>query len=133
MPTGKVKWYDAAKGFGFVSRDDGEGDVFVPKASLPAGVEELKAGTRLDFGVVDSRRGQQAMTVRVIDAPKSVVAAQAELKRRDPDQLHGMIEDMVKVLESAVQNDLRRGKYPDRKTAQKVAELMHAVARDLEI
>jgi CspA family cold shock protein len=73
------------------------------------------------------------MTVHLIDAPKSVVAAQAELKRRDPDQLHGMIEDMVKVLETAVQADLRRGKYPDRKTSQKVAELMHAVARDLEI
>ena len=132
MPTGKIKWYDAAKGFGFVSRDDGEGDVFVPKAALPAGVDDLKPGARIEFGVVDSRRGQQAMTVHIIDAPKSVVAAQAELKRRDPDQLHGMIEDMVKVLESTVQADLRRGRYPDRKTATKIAEIVHAVARELE-
>ena len=36
MPTGKVKFYDKDKGFGFVARDDG-GDVFVPKAALPAG------------------------------------------------------------------------------------------------
>ena len=50
MPTGKVKFYDKDKGFGFVSRDDG-GDVFVPKAALPTGVEELKAGARVEFGV----------------------------------------------------------------------------------
>lgn len=132
MPTGKVKWYDAAKGFGFVSRDDGEGDVFVPKAALPSGVEELKAGTRLEFGIVDSRRGQQALSVRVLDAPASLAKAAAAAKRRSPDELHGMIEDMVKVLESTVQKDLRQGRYPDRKTAQKIAEIVHAVARELE-
>ena len=37
MPTGKVKWYDAAKGFGFLTTDEG-GDVFVRSDSLPAGV-----------------------------------------------------------------------------------------------
>ncbi|CAA9323890.1 MAG: Cold shock protein of CSP family _ SCO4325 [uncultured Frankineae bacterium] len=50
MPTGKVKFYDKDKGFGFVSRDDG-GDVFVPKSALPSGVDELKAGARVEFGV----------------------------------------------------------------------------------
>lgn len=45
MPTGKVKWYDAEKGFGFLSQEDGE-DVYVRSSALPAGVEGLKAGQR---------------------------------------------------------------------------------------
>ena len=44
MPTGKVKWYDAEKGFGFLSQDDG-GDVYVGAAALPDGVTTLKAGS----------------------------------------------------------------------------------------
>ena len=45
MPSGKVKWYDAGKGFGFLSRDEGE-DVFVRADALPEGVASLKAGSR---------------------------------------------------------------------------------------
>ena len=44
-----------------------------------------------------------------------------------------MVEDMIKVLEAKVQPDLRRGRYPDRKAAQKIAQLVHAVARELEV
>ena len=55
MPTGKVKWYDAEKGFGFLSREDGE-DVYVRATSLPEGVTTLKAGTRVEFGVLSGRR-----------------------------------------------------------------------------
>ena len=98
MPTGRVKWYDAAKGFGFVTSDEG-GDVFLSKAALPAGVAELKTGQRVEFGLVDSRKGAQAMGVKLIDAPPSL----AELRRRPADQLHSMIEDMIKVLEQQVQ------------------------------
>jgi CspA family cold shock protein len=123
-----VKWYDAAKGFGFVTSDEG-GDVFLPKGALPTGTADLKAGQRLEFGVVDSRKGAQAMGVKVIDAPPSI----AQLRRRPADELHGMVEDMIKVLEAKIQPDLRRGKYPDKRTSEKVAQLVHAVARELEI
>ena len=128
MPTGRVKWYDAAKGFGFVTSDEG-GDVFLPKGALPTGTADLKAGQRLEFGVVDSRKGAQAMGVKVLDAPPSI----AQLRRRPADELHGMVEDMIKVIEARIQPDLRRGKYPDKRTAEKVAQLVHAVARELEI
>ena len=48
MPTGKVKWYDTEKGFGFVASDEGE-DVFVHASALPAGVPDLKPGSRVEF------------------------------------------------------------------------------------
>lgn len=128
MPTGRVKWYDAAKGFGFVTSDEG-GDVFLPKGALPTGTADLKAGQRLEFGVVDSRKGAQAMGVKVLDAPPSM----AELRRRPAEELHGMVEDMIKVIEARIQPDLRRGKYPDKRTSEKIAQLVHAVARELEI
>jgi cold shock protein len=127
VPTGRVKWYDTEKGFGFLTRDDG-GDVFVRKAALPSGVAELRAGQRVDFGIVESRRGDQALAVKVLESPASVV----ELRRRPPEELHGLIEDMIKVLEAKVMPDLRRGRFPDKKTAKKYAELVHAVAKELE-
>ncbi|GLZ80631.1 cold-shock protein CspA [Actinorhabdospora filicis] len=129
MPTGRVKWYDTEKGFGFISRDDGTGDVFVHKAALPEGVEALTPGQRLDFGVMDTRRGVQAMTVKILEAPPSVAAAQ----RRSPEELNSLIEDMIKVLEMKVLPSLRRGRHPDRKATAKIAEVVHAVARELEV
>ncbi len=127
MPTGRVKWYDTDKGFGFLTSDEG-GDVFVHKAALPAGTDALKPGQRVEFGVVESRRGSQALSVRLLDAPPSL----KELRRRPPEELHGLIEDMIKVLEAKVQPELRRGRYPDRRATGKIAELMHAVASELE-
>ncbi|BCJ32830.1 cold-shock protein CspA [Actinocatenispora thailandica] len=127
MPTGRVKWYDAEKGFGFLTQDEG-GDVFVHKAALPAGAAALKPGQKVEFGVVEGRKGNQALSVRLLDAPPSL----SELRRRPPEELHGLIEDMIKVLEAKVQPGLRHGRYPDRKASAKIAELVHAVARELE-
>lgn len=126
MPTGKVKFFDKDKGFGFVSRDDG-GDVFVPKSALPAGTEELKAGTRVEFGVAAGKRGEQALSVRVLDAPPTIAGA-----RRSADELQGMVEDTIKLLEVRVQPSLRRGKHPDRDTGRRIAQILRAVAAELE-
>lgn len=126
VPTGKVKWFDAEKGFGFLSRDDG-GDVFVHTSALPSGVTALTPGQRVEFGVAEGKRGEQALSVRILEQAPSLAAA----ARRPPEELHGMIEDMIKLLD-VVQNDLRRGRYPDRKTAKKIGEVVHAVAREIE-
>jgi CspA family cold shock protein len=126
MPTGKVKFYDRNKGFGFVARDDG-GDVFVPKAALPAGVEELKAGTRLEFGVAAGKRGEQALSVRVLDAPPTLAAA-----RRPVEELQGMVEDLMKLLELRVAPTLRRGRKVEPETGKRVAQILRAIATELE-
>jgi len=126
MPTGKVKFYDRDTGFGFVARDDG-GDVFVPKAALPAGVEELKAGTRLEFGVAAGKRGEQALSVRVLDAPPTLAAA-----RRPVEQLQGMVEDLMKLLELKVAPTLRRGRQVEPETGKRVAQILRAIATELE-
>ena len=127
MPTGRVKWFDPERGFGFLSRDDG-GDVFVHKAALPDGMTALKPGDKVEFGVAEGRRGEQALSVQVMTAAPRLATAQ----RRDPQELHGMIEDMIQLLDT-VQRELRRGKYPDKRAAQKVAKVVHAVASELEV
>ena len=126
MPIGKVKWFSPEKGFGFLARDDGE-DVFVHRDALPAGVTELKPGQRVEFGVAQGRRGEQALSVRVLDPLPSLVKAQ----RKPPDELAVIVEDLIKLLDG-VSNSLHRGRHPDRAASRKVATVLRAVADDLE-
>ena len=135
VPTGKVKWYSAEKGFGFVSQEEGE-DVYVGSSALPAGVQELKAGQKVEFGIAAGRRGPQALSLKVIEPPPSVARARREASapehKHTPDELHGMVEDMITLLEGSVQPELRKGKYPDRKTARRISEVVKAVAQELD-
>jgi cold shock protein len=126
VPSGKVKWYDADKGFGFLTRDDG-GEVFVHSSALPSGVTALKSGQRVEFGVIEGRRGQQAMQVQVLDAPPSVSRA----KRKKPDEMVIIVEDLIKLLDG-ISNTYRRGKQPESRDAHKIAAVLRAVADDLD-
>jgi CspA family cold shock protein len=126
VPTGKVKWFDAERGFGFIASEDGD-EVFLHASALPAGVQAPKPGTRVDFGVADGRRGPQALSVKVLDPLPSVVKAH----RKPADDMAIIVEDLIKVLDN-VGNGLRRGRYPEKSAATKVATLLRAVADDLE-
>ncbi|MBB5934612.1 cold-shock protein [Streptomyces zagrosensis] len=127
MPTGKVKWFNSEKGFGFLSRDDG-GDVFVHSSVLPEGVEALKPGQRVEFGVVAGNRGDQALSVTILDPTPSVAAAQ----RRKPDELASIVQDLTTFLENVTQQ-LERGRYPDKAQGHTIAGMLRAVADQLDV
>jgi CspA family cold shock protein len=130
VPTGKVKWYDTDKGFGFLTRDDG-GDVYVRRDALPQGVPSLKPGSRVEFGIVEGRKGEQALTVKLLDALPSVAQNVAHNNRKSADDMAIIVEDLIKLLDG-VGNQLRRGRYPDRSMAKKTAAVLRAVAGDLD-
>ena len=132
MPTGKVKFFNAEKGFGFVAGDSGEGDVFVPASALPAGVEGLRGGQRIEFSIAEGRRGAQAMAVRLLDPAPSVSAGRKVRDRKPADEMVVIVEDVIRLLDD-VSEGLRRGHYPDRSHGNKVAQVLRAVAGDLEL
>ena len=128
MPTGKVKWYDSDKGYGFLARDDG-GEVFVHSSALPAGTTALRQGQRVEFGVAEGRRGAQALQVRVLEPPPTV--AVAKQPRKKPDEMIVIVEDLIKLLDDA-STPYRRGKPLDAKDAKRVAAVLRGVADDIE-
>ena len=131
VPTGKVKWYDAEKGFGFLSREEGD-DVYVRSSSLPEGVTTLKAGTRVEFGILSGRKGDQAHQVRVLDAPPSVAQNRRAAQRRKPEEMVGIVEDLIRLLEG-VEQGYRVGRHPDPKTARPTAKLLRRLADELDL
>lgn len=127
MPTGKVKWYDAEKGFGFLSQDEG-GDVYVRAAALPEGAGALKAGTRVEFGIVQGRKGDQALQVRLLEPAQSVSKA----LRKKPAEMVNIVEDLYRLLED-IEKGYRAGRHPDPKTVKPTAMLLRALADELEL
>ncbi|MCX6444831.1 MAG: cold shock domain-containing protein [Actinobacteria bacterium] len=126
MPTGKVKWFSLEKGFGFIASDEGE-DVYLASSALPEGVATVKPGTKLEFSVIDSRKGPQAMSVHIIDAPVSL----AENSRVNNDDLAAMIEDTIKILDR-VGNGLRQGRHPSGAEAERLGRVLRGIASQLE-
>ncbi|PKQ32232.1 MAG: cold-shock protein [Actinobacteria bacterium HGW-Actinobacteria-2] len=128
MPVGKVRYYDAEKGFGFLSKDDGGEDVYVRASALPDGVTTLRRGQKVEFGVVDGKRGEQALSVRLLEAPPSLSKA----SRKSADEMAVIVEDLIKMLDG-LGNGYRRRRYPDPKIAGKTASVLRAVADELEL
>jgi CspA family cold shock protein len=66
MATGTVKFFNAEKGYGFISQDEGE-DVFVHFSNIQGtGYRSLNDGQRVEFDVAPGRKGQEAQNVRVL-------------------------------------------------------------------
>jgi CspA family cold shock protein len=67
MSVGTVKWFNASKGFGFISPDDGSADVFVHFSAIQgAGYKELSEGQRVQFETTQGQKGAQATDVRAV-------------------------------------------------------------------
>ncbi|NBU32348.1 MAG: cold-shock protein [Actinobacteria bacterium] len=127
MPTGKVKFYDSEKGYGFLQTDEGD-EVFLHASALPAGVLSLKNGTRVEFGVAEGRKGLQALSLRVLEEPPSI----AKSGRKGAEDMAIVLEDVIKLLDSFA-NSLRRGRYPDDRQSQKAAAVLRAVADQIDV
>lgn len=82
MPTGKVRFFDADRGFGFITGDDGA-DVFLHSSALPSDAPSPRVGARVEYSVADGRKGPQALSVRFLKETASVARA----KRRKPQAM----------------------------------------------
>ncbi|GAA1353987.1 cold shock domain-containing protein [Falsarthrobacter nasiphocae] len=126
MPIGKVKWYDATKGFGRILSEDGD-DVFLHVSALEPGSPAPSPGTRMEFDLAQDRRGAQALRARVLEQGPSVVRN----TRKSAADMAVITEDLIKLLDG-VSNGLRRGRYPEDVHARKTAALLRAVADQLD-
>ncbi|MDN3698081.1 MULTISPECIES: cold shock domain-containing protein CspD [Vibrio] len=71
MATGTVKWFNNAKGFGFISPEDEEGDIFAHYSTIQMdGYRTLKAGQQVAYEVEKGPKGSHASSVMPIEATK---------------------------------------------------------------
>jgi CspA family cold shock protein len=76
MPTGTVKWFNDAKGFGFIEPEGGGADVFAHFSAIAMeGFKTLKQGSRVSFDVTEGPKGQLAQNIRTEGPPDNPEAA----------------------------------------------------------
>ena len=126
MPTGKVKFFDDEKGFGFIASDDGS-EVFLHASALPAGVTSVKPGSRVEFGVAEGKKGAQALSVRILDEPVSL----SKRSRKPAEEMAIITEDLIRLLDK-IGGDFKHGKIPEATHASKIAALLRKLADELD-
>jgi CspA family cold shock protein len=129
VATGRVKFYDAKQGFGYLSQDDGP-DVHVRKTALADGVDSLRSGTRVEFEVTEGPRGPQARSVRPLTSNPSSTAAAG---RRSAAELDTLITDMIGLLDTTVLPELGKGRYPDQAPAKLAAQMARTLVHELDL
>ncbi len=92
MPSGRVRWFDAKKGFGFIESDDGH-DVFLPQTALPKDTRDVRKGAKVEYSVIDGSKGPVAMDVTFVKSAPSLVKA----TRPKPDDMAAIVEDLIKL------------------------------------
>ena len=77
MAIGTVKWFNDAKGFGFIQPADGGADVFAHFSAIQMeGFRTLKQGSRVSFEIVKGPKGELAQNIRALDTPASAMRDQ---------------------------------------------------------
>ena len=98
MTTGKVKWFNNAKGYGFVLAESADEDLFVHYSSIQmTGYRTLRAGQEVTFDIQQGPKGLHAVNVRPADAPDELVDGfepQDELPPPPQDELSPPMEDV---------------------------------------
>jgi CspA family cold shock protein len=97
MANGKVKWFNNAKGYGFILPDSGESDLFVHYSSIEmSGYRTLKAGQDVEFDMQEGPKGYHAVNIRAQHDPDADDAVEAQVEAtsefssdREPDQESG--------------------------------------------
>lgn len=87
MSTGQVKWFNNAKGFGFILPDDGGGDLFAHYSAIGMdGYKTLKAGQTVSFDVVEGPKGLHAANIIPLDKAEAVQQTSAPEEQESSDQ-----------------------------------------------
>ena len=94
MATGRVKWFESKKGFGFIEAAELEKDVFVHHSGIAGdGYHHLKEGDQVEFDLEDTDKGPQAVNVRVTEESAQEGTAQEDTAHEDPAQSDSAVPD----------------------------------------
>ena len=122
MPTGKIRWFDSKKGYGFIVGEDGK-EVFISPSNLPSSFTP-KSGMKVEYSEIEGTKGLQAFGLHLMQ--------RSAPRRHTSDEMNAIIEDLIKLLDST-NAKLKHGKWPDPLTCDRLAKMLRAVAEDFDI